>query len=484
MTSLRIRSNPRTTYWLLAGLSLAGYLVLRLWMPLAPYAAPTPLPDIARFARWPWGVLAYVALLSALFWVYWLAYRQILASGQPLGLAAILIPAAVFAVVLLGVFPINALDVYDYLLLGRVQVVYGQNPYLVAPNVFPHDPFLKYVGEWGGDTSPYGPVFQHIANVVALLSRNLLSGLLLFKALAALAMLGSTVLIWLLLAGSDPKQRAAHTLLWAWNPALLLTFAVDAHNDGLMIFWLLLGLWLVRRKLSAIGFAVMALAALTKLSGLLPIPFFLLAAVQSLPTLRSKIRLLAVSGVTVLAVTWLVYLPFGSPISLVERLMRTATGAGYTPLTVVLLAAGKAGIPISSKTLAAFGVLVFAALTLWLLWRTWKGRSPLRGAADVNAAYVVLSVGFRIWYAVWPFPWLLLDVPAQREADDVWVREFRLRAGLWFLVTTQFSVLIYGQVRRALLGGDIWWAHVVGVLFTFALPLVLAWLGSRRYQRA
>jgi len=70
------------------------------------------------------------------FAVYWLAYQRVLAADQPFGLAVILIPATAFAVVLLGVFPFNALDVYNYLILGRVEAVHGQNPYLVPPTPF------------------------------------------------------------------------------------------------------------------------------------------------------------------------------------------------------------------------------------------------------------------------------------------------------------------------------------------------------------
>jgi len=57
--------------------------------------------------------------------------------------------------------------------------------------------------------------------------------------------------------------------------------------------------------------------------------------------------------------------------------------------------------------------------------------------------------------------------------------EFRLRAGLWLLLTTQLSVLLYGRIRVASLGRDQLWAHLIGIPFTFILPLVLAALTTR-----
>lgn len=472
--------------WLLAGVSLAGYLALRLWMPLAPHAAPTPRPDVAAFAPWPWGVMAYTALLLALFWVYWQAYRLVLASDGRVGLAALLLPAGLFSIALLGAFPINALDIYNYLLLGRVQAIFGHNPYLVSSADIPQEVWLPYAGEWGKDVSPYGPAFQAVANVIARAAGDdLLAGLLLFKALAAFVMLGSAVLIWLLLARCAPNRRAAHTLLWAWNPALLLIFVMNGHNDGLMIFWLLLGLWLVRREQRVLGFAVMMLAPLTKLSGLLPIPFFLLAALRSLPAPRDRIRVALATAAAAVVVIIVAFLPYGSPIALLVRLARTASGAGFSPLTVLLLAASQLGFAPDRDLLAAAGMAALAVIALALAWRTWRGRPALRAAADINFAYPLLSLGFRIWYAAWPTPWLILDAPEAQAgqppaARERWMAEFRLRAGIWYLLTTQLSVLIYGPIRLALLGHSVYLAHLIGVAFAFGLPLLLAWIGANR----
>lgn len=477
-------------FWLLAGLSLAGYLILRVWMPLAPYALPTHRPDVATFAGWPWGTLAYSALLLALFWLYWQAYRAALASQRPPRLAAILLPAALFSLLLIGAFPINALDIYNYLLLGRVEAIFGQNPYLVASAAIPQESWLPYAGEWGKGISPYGPAFQVAASLIARLSGDhLLAGLLLWKMLGALTLLGSAVLIWLLLAASTPGRRAAHTLLWAWNPALLLTFAMNGHNDGLMIFWLLAGLLLVRRQRPVLGFAVMLLAPLTKLSGLLPIPFLLLATLHGLPDTRSRLRLLLGVAASWLLLTLVAFLPYGSPLLLLQRLLRTVTGAGYSPLALLLLTGRELDLPLDRGRLAGAGLLLLALVGAWLLWRTWRGRSPLRAAADINVAYPLLSLGFRIWYAVWPFPWLVLDLPdaageAMEKEQERWMRRFRLRAGVGYLFTTQLSVLIYGPLRLALLGGSIYWGHLLGVAFAFGLPLALAWLSLRRARRS
>jgi hypothetical protein len=252
-----------------------------------------------------------------------------------------------------------------------------------------------------------------------------------------------------------------------------------------MIFWLLLGLWLVQRQRQALGFAVMMLAPLTKLSGLLAIPFFFLAALRALPTWQARIRLTLATAAASLVVIAAAFLPYGSPLALLGRLARTASGVGYSPVAVLVLVAQQLGFAPDRTLLAAAAMLALALVALWLAWRTWRGRSPLRAAADINVAYPLLSLGFRIWYAAWPFPWLVLDAPeAQtgpaRDAKNRWMAEFRLRAGIWCLLTTQLSVLIYGPMRIALLGQSVYLAHLIGVPFAFGLPLLLAWFGANR----
>jgi hypothetical protein len=270
---------PRSSrYWLLILLTVAGYLLLTIWMPLPSYIGQKPAPDISTFAPWPWATLAYAFLLMAQFGLYGMAYRTILHEPRAPKLPTVLLPALLFGAVLLWAFPFNATDVFGYWIYGRITAVYGADVYAVPPSSFPTDPTMGVIGEWVAESSPYGPVWETVAAGLAIASGgNLHVGLLLLKGLSLLLHLTLGALIWLLLPGQDTRQRAARTLLWAWNPALLLTFAANCHNDGLVLLWLLLGLLLLNRGRLTLGLAVMVLAPLTKLSGLLPIPLFALA---------------------------------------------------------------------------------------------------------------------------------------------------------------------------------------------------------------
>ena len=471
------RSSLDHRKWLLlvalAGLSLAGYIILRLWFPLGPYVDRYPSPDVRALAPTLNDALVYAGLICALFFIYLLAYRlvQRLASGP--AILVILTSAVLFCLPLLSAFPINATDVYRYFIRGRISTVHSENPFLVAVADLDEEPFALLAGEWATETSPYGPLWElTAATVTSATPDDLTAGLLSFKALSSLAFLAGGVLIWLALADAGPAKRSALTLLWLWNPALLLTFAMDGHNDSLMLALLLLGWLLIARGRFQLGMLVALLAPLTKPIALLALPYFFIACWQSLPDRRAGLRLLLLTGGAGLLLAWLTFLPFGSPLDLAQRLLGEASsGGGFTPLAWFILETREAGFDMPARPVIRILSGLFVILGLWLAWLTWRGRSAIRAAADIFAGYILQAFRFRIWYAAWPFPWLVLD---RGRADDTdVVSQRRLAAGLAFLLTSQLSVLVYGQIRTELLGNSHLRAHRAGIAFTFLLPLLV-----------
>ncbi|HUM69394.1 MAG TPA: polyprenol phosphomannose-dependent alpha 1,6 mannosyltransferase MptB [Chloroflexota bacterium] len=464
----------------LALLSLAGYVLMAFWFPLAPAYRQVPLADIRDFTPSLTTGMAYGLLLMVLYGLYWQAFR-LTQRVQP-RLAFVLGTAVLFSLPLLFTYPINASDVFRYLIHGRITAFYHTNPYQTPPNTFPQDPSLAC--EWAGETSPYGPVWELGAAAIARLAGNdLYAGLLLLKLLGLAAFLLCGWLLWRLLAHAPPARRMGLTLLWVWNPALLLMFVVDAHNDALMLLWLLAGYWLRRQGYPVVGLIIMFLAVLTKPIALLPWAFFFLAAwrgaPEGVPEGAARGRLVWLTAVPPLLLTFVAFLPFGSPVSLVSRLAREAANyPGFSPITLILLFIPEWGTLTMAQynLIVNIGRLAFLLLAGWLAWQTWHGRNPLRAAADIFFGYLFTAPAFRIWYAAWPFPWLLLD---EGERGDTAV-SYRLRVGLWFLLTTQLSVIIYSHLHHYRLDEASLPTHLIGVPFTFGLPFLLAAVAARK----
>ena len=464
---------------------MAGYILLAFWFPLLAHYDRVPVADVRSLAPSLGEGLAYGLLLCLLFAFFAIAYRRVRHGREKPGLLGLIGVSTLFSLPLFLVYPINANDLYRYVIRGRIQSVYEQSPFSAAPDSFAGDPFLPLAGEWAGATSPYGPLWELTASTITRVSGdNLLLGLLTFKLLGLLAFLGSAVLLWLLFSPvdkggaeekrSDNSSRAANTLLWAWNPALLLIFVANGHNDALMIFCLLLGVTVIRRNYPEVGFLLMLLGALVKPIGLLALPLFFISIWREQPSLARRLRffLLSVAGGLLLAL--IAFIPFGSPVELGQRLLQEAgTGAGFSPATTLILLAQELGYAPSLAAVARVTLLLFSLLVIWLLWRTWRGQTAVRGTADIYFGYLLQALNFRIWYAAWPFPWLLLDAGTQPQEPRTM---FRLRYGLWFLLTTQLSVILYGHIRIHLLGGSQLLAHIIGVFFVFVAPFFLAML--------
>jgi hypothetical protein len=459
---------------LLVLLSLAGYLVLAIWFPLRPYFNVLPSADLRSLAPTLADAAGYALLLAALFAFYWLAFRLVSRVPSTASPAAILLVAALFCAPLLFTFPFNATDVYRYFIRGRITAVHHQSPYQVAPDDLPADPYLPLAGEWRGESSPYGPLWEGAAALVVSASPDdLWAALLAFKGLAAAAHLLIAWLIWAALDGAEPGRRRGAALLWAWNPALLLIFVADAHNDAWMLAWLVAGYLLIGRGRPAAGMALAILGALTKPVALLALPFFFLESWRRLPAPAARLRFGAAALTFGLAAGALAFWPFGSPLQLAERLIReVGGGGGFSPLALIVLAGQAAGSDPQNGPFFSLPQLLFGLAFLWLLWLAWHGRSGVRGAADVFAAYIVQAFRFRLWYPAWPFPWLLLDYGRAPAGDGR--ASARLAAGLAFLAAAQYSAVIYGQVRTELFDGSQLAAHAIGVAFTFGLPLLIA----------
>ncbi|MEZ4516107.1 MAG: hypothetical protein R3C44_04450 [Chloroflexota bacterium] len=335
-------------------------------------------------------------------------------------------------------------------------------------------------GEWSGETTPYGPVWEVVDAAAARVAPEDMAGVLVaLKVAGLLALMGSSAVLWLLLRDLPENRRAAYVILWAWNPALLLTFVMDAHNDGLMLLWLLLGALAMERKRPVIGLLLVVMAILTKPIAALALPVFLVSEWRQAGNLQARLRLTLGTAAGTLLLVGLTFLPWAGrggwlagPTALALRLTREATaGAGFSPATFVYFVLQGAGLTVSVQSIGTVFLALFAVFFLLVLWKTWRGQPAAPGVAGVFAGYIVQALNFRIWYAAWPFPFLIRNATME-ERDGA--AEYWLRVGFWFLLTTQLSVVVYSHIRLELLGGSHPLAHLIGVPFTFLLPLLLA----------
>lgn len=132
-------------------------------------------------------------------------------------------------------------DVFTYIFSGRIFALYHADPFNTAPVQFTPDPYLRWVIAGRNAPNLYGPLWYYISSLlVSVGGNNQVLTLLLFKCLAVLSHLLNIALVWSILTRIAPQRRIIGTLLYAWNPLILIELASSGHSEGVLLLLLFL----------------------------------------------------------------------------------------------------------------------------------------------------------------------------------------------------------------------------------------------------
>ena len=371
--------------------------------------------------------IVFAVVLGLLMLGYALALRLTLRPRATCGRAITPIIIAgwlVSAFALLGAYPGESFDIFDYVFRGRMIVEYGASPLAVAPFVFSNQPFYEYI-TWRGQVDTYGPIWEYASGAVAWVvprvvgrSDSQIAYIVGYRLLAVLLAGMCGLLIALIVRRSDPARAQTALLAWLWNPLVLITTAIGAHNDILMLLALLLALWLFQRQLWIGGLLALVLAAHVKLTALLILPvvgIWLLRRRGWAGAFRDSVMALALA----LPLSWLLYAPFGGWFTLQRMLQERARLLINSPADLIyhMLQERYGWAESAAWRITTLGatLLFFAAATMLLAWFWWSTRQ--RVAADssqsgdtwfwnscviITLAYLLIgSFWFQQWYLLW-----------------------------------------------------------------------------------
>ncbi|MEL7223030.1 MAG: glycosyltransferase 87 family protein [Bacteroidota bacterium] len=189
--------------------------------------------------------------------------------------------AVLLRILLVGAFPALSDDIYRFIWDGRLWLA-GHNPFDYLPTWY-----LEESHQVPGLTkdlfdqlnSPkyytiYPPVAQFTFVVSCWIAPNSWVGAaIVMKLLLLAAELGSLWLILRLLA--HWKLPATRVLWFALNPLLIVEVMGNLHFEGVMIFFLLLGIWYLTKEAWWRSATAMALAVASKLLPLMFFPFLI-----------------------------------------------------------------------------------------------------------------------------------------------------------------------------------------------------------------
>lgn len=455
-------SSPDGQLFALASGSAVLYTWLALRYPLLPGLAIGRASWATLGERSLGAGLVHAAIYGLLLLLYALAIRRLSqadrAASRGSTLAIIWVCWLLASLVLLGTYPGESLDIFDYLFRGRMLIEEGASPLAQSPTPYSDRPFYDLI-TWRGQVDTYGPLWEYASGGVAWAVGRLISRPFVATTATLAAYITGYRLLAIVVSGlcgalvyQIVRRRAAPLapaalLAWLWNPLLLIASAVGAHNDLLLVLWLLLALWLLQRQRWALGLLAMLLAAHVKLTALLLAPVVALWLVRRIGWRPAVTRsLLALS--CALPLSWLLYAPLGGWATL-PRMLRERTRflanapadllyrwlqerAGWDELAARQLATGGATILFCLVATLVIAVMLDLHATLP---RATGGAAPVDDTAlwrcglAVTTVYLMVgSFWFMPWYVLWALPLAAL-LPAT-DATRLWLPALTLGA-LW-----------------------------------------------------
>jgi hypothetical protein len=209
-------------------------------------------------------------------------------------------------------------DMLLYAFYGRMVVFYHINPYAVLPSVYPNDPLYDILTSTATRVGlpsavAYGPVWLDCSLLVTIFARQSIANILIgFRLIGLAAHLINVVLLWTLLTRIKPEARIASTLLYAWNPLVLVLGVSQMHLDIVLVLLLLLAVIFFERDSLLLCWVFALLAMLVNILFLPLLPLCLRLIEQKLRFLHAGFRWLWYVGMLAISALILVlsYAPY------------------------------------------------------------------------------------------------------------------------------------------------------------------------------
>jgi hypothetical protein len=369
-------------------------------------------------------------------------------------------------------------DIFDYTFRGRMMTVYDGNPLIDVPDSYSLlIPYSRYLA-WRKFVDTYGPIWEASSSAIArsvgqvarwlgfwnkaypvcpksAASCHLLVVYVTGYRLFAIGLTGlSGWLIFSIVRHNQPHLAPLTLAVWLLNPITLIVTALGGHNDALMLVLVLLCWWLLQRQRMFLGLLALVLAVHVKLTALIWLPVCALWILWR----RGWVRALKVglaSAASGLALSWLLYAPFGGWGSLPRMLHERSeflTNSLWNILNYLLTKLWKwpaANAHQLSVNLPSW-LFVISALCL-ILWmfnfrpKRWRSNATIdseeaqqtlwRTLQAVSVLYLIVgSFWFQHWYVLWvlapaallptsrftrgPLPWLAFGALSSNVAMD------------------------------------------------------------------
>jgi hypothetical protein len=406
---------------------------------------------------WERPTALYLGFVVATFALYALSLLLVWRAAR-VSLVVLLGVPVLVSLALLPMYPPTAMDMFHYQAMGRILWVFHANPLTTPQGAFPYPIGIS----WSDLASPYGPLWSLLVAPATLLpGSHFLAGLLAFKAMSAVSLLGCAALILVIVHRTRPGAEAFAVVLFAWNPFVLVRVVGDGHNDLWMMLCVLLALERMQRARWTTAIIALTLGVLLKFVPAVLGPLFLLYIWRHTPgSTRARAREMLRATLPAAVLVVLAYAAFwDGPATFDNVRKESAHLITSTPVLLQLVTSRRFDEPLATSLALWVTKGVFAAFYVPLLWQARRDFDRLVAMSfAVLFLYLVIACAwFRPWYMLWP----------------VSIAAFRARG---WLGATAVTITVAGACPDLVEQFRTHWPLIASYDRAIAAPIVLAFL--------
>jgi len=167
-------------------------------------------------------------------------------------------------------------DIFNYIATAKVLFLYKENPYIMMPIDFLHEPLLAFMHA-ANKTALYGPSWLLLSGIPFIIGAgNFILTLFSFKLFIVIFFLATIFLILRI------TNNMFSVILFSLNPLVVFETIVSSHNDIVMVFFALLSYYLLSKKRVWLAIVFFLISVFIKFATLFILPIFLYAVWKSI----------------------------------------------------------------------------------------------------------------------------------------------------------------------------------------------------------
>lgn len=299
---------------------------------------------------------------------------------------------------------------------------------------------LKMKGVWSGQTVVYGPIWPVVCKVLSGLSMgNLFVALFIYKLFNLGLHLVNSYLIYKI-----TNKKTLFTLSYALNPLLLFDGLSNVHNEVLVIFFILLGLYcFIRKKNMALAIISFAFATAVKYYAILIVPFIILYHYRNEKFLK-KVGYSILWAILFIAVLSLCYLIYMKDFSILNGIFTQQKKLANSIFLCIGIKNIKWASIISRSSMLAFIIIYISTIIKLLFIKRHTFSYFMRIYSGLLMLFIFgVITNFQTWYILWLLPTIMW----QSSKNIKWIMSITIIVEfsniVFFILYEHFAYQVY-----------------------------------------